>query len=252
MKFTSEDYEYLYGDKFSNGYNLVLKNNLLYDRIEFIKRITKGKSVLHIGCCDHIPLIQSKIENNTWLQKILDDNCSEVVGIDISDESVKYVNENHFAKNEVYCVDVTDRGSIGKLPKREFDYVLLGEILEHVDNPVQFLTEMNNNLSEYGFKGEYVITVPNAFSLQRFGYRRGIECINTDHKYWFTPFTLAKVLVDANIKPLEVFFVNHGSGGNGKNLFSDYMYIILEKVRRRPSAHASYRGSQLVIVGKSE
>jgi hypothetical protein len=48
---------------------------------------------------------------------------------------------------------------------------------------------------------EFVVTVPNALSLrnavQALG---GVERINTDHRAWFSPFTLLKVLADAGLR----------------------------------------------------
>jgi len=60
MTFTNEDMQYLYGKKFSNGYNLLLHDNKFISRLNCLLDITKGKRVLHIGCCDHIPLIAKK------------------------------------------------------------------------------------------------------------------------------------------------------------------------------------------------
>lgn len=34
------------------------------------------------------------------------------------------------------------------------------------------------------------------------------EQINTDHRYWFSPHTIAKVMVRAGIRPEEVLFVD--------------------------------------------
>ena len=252
MKYTEQDYEYLEGKKFSSAYFMKLENNPLYERIELIKHITEGKSVIHVGCCDHVDLIKEKMEKNRWLHRILEENCEEVLGIDICEEAVNYVNVNNYSQRHVYCADITSKEFKNIVPYKKYDYVLLGEILEHVDNPVCFLTEMNNTLKDYGFDGKYIITVPNAFSLQRLFYLNGVEGINTDHKYWFTPFTLGKVLTDAGIVPQEVLFASFAKGGNGKNKFTEFMFVVLETLRRRPSNYKSFRGSQLVVIGKTK
>lgn len=45
------------------------------------------------------------------------------------------------------------------------------------------------------------MTVPNALSKINFELaQKNIECINTDHKYWFTPYTTIKVLNEAGYK----------------------------------------------------
>ena len=64
MKYSKTDLEYLSGEKFSNGYKMHLGNNTLWDRVSIINKIVKGKVVLHIGCCDHIPLIKKDEKNS--------------------------------------------------------------------------------------------------------------------------------------------------------------------------------------------
>jgi hypothetical protein len=94
MKFTNEDMAYFLGRKFSNGYQLQLIDNPIISRLDCILKITKEKRILHIGCCDHIPLIEEKINNKRWLHGLLLDNCLSVVGVDINKEAVHYVMNN--------------------------------------------------------------------------------------------------------------------------------------------------------------
>lgn len=249
MKFTQEDYMYLKGTKFSNGYNMKLENNPLYSRNEEILRILEGVNVIHIGCCDHIPLIPEKIEKHIWLHGLLDECCANVCGVDIDQESVDYVNSNGYAKHDVICADVTSSDLANIFCRGRFDYVLLGEILEHVDNPVTFLKAMKINFSKYGFDGKYVITVPNAFCFQRNVYTKGIEGINTDHRYWFTPYTLAKVMYQAGIHPEEIRCTDYATGLNGANRFTNYFFRVYKKIFKIPSSYKSYRGGQIIAIG---
>lgn len=250
MKFSDQDYSYFSGEKFSKGYKLELKNNPLYDRIETILYLVKNKRVMHIGCCDHQPLILNKIKEHRWLQGRLDDSCSHVIGVDINQEAVTYVNKHKLSKNPIYHADVTSDEFLSIVPKCKIDYVLLGEILEHVDNPVLFLSNMREVLIKYGFEGEYIITVPNAFSLQIGEYTKGVELINSDHKYWFTPFTLGKVMFDAGIKPLEVIFVDSVRGCNGANWFTNLFFHGIAKIKNKPSVYKSFRSGQMICIGK--
>ena len=75
---------------------------------------------------------------------------------------------------------------------KSWDLVIIGEVLEHIDNPVHYLRSIREKYKE--FAKQLVITVPNAFSLKNMLCSfKGIELINTDHRYWFSPYTLAKV-----------------------------------------------------------
>ena len=60
---------------------------------------------------------------------------------------------------------------------------------------------MKNNVEKV------IITVPYAFGLrQMFSGLLKRENINSDHRYWFTPYTIAKVCIEAGIDPEELFF----------------------------------------------
>ena len=74
---------------------------------------------------------------------------------------------------------------------------LLADVIEHVGDVVSFLKSMQR----YRFK-TLVVATPNAFRLRNFlSYG---ELINTDHRYWFSPYTLCKVLTDAGFAPRQV------------------------------------------------
>lgn len=250
MKFSEKDLSYLSGKEFSNNYNMLLENNCLYGREEKLLQIVKNKSVIHIGCCDHIPLIQKKVSEGHWLHKLLEDHCSDVLGIDNNETSVEYVNASGLVKKNVYCMDITssDLSNIS-FSYKEADYVLLGEILEHVDNPVDFLKSMKNNLAKWGFHGKYIITVPNAFCFQRTKfYLKGIEGINSDHRYWFTPYTAGKVMYQAGIMPEELFFV--GGCNCRSRICNKLLKIIVGTIKKQPSSYKSFRSDTIIVIGE--
>lgn len=231
MKFTERDYKYLKGETFSNGYRMELENNPVYSRQETLLSILQGKTCIHVGCCDHIPLVEEKVRKNIWLHGELEKYCKNVIGIDIDQQAVDYINQKKYCSQSVYCADITESDIFEKFLLNEYEYILLGEIVEHVDNPVLFLKRMKENVQSFGFMGKFIITVPNAFCfLKNPIYQKGIEIINSDHRYWFTPFTIAKIMIQANIMPLELLFANYGKESNGK----------LEK---------SFQGDQIIILG---
>lgn len=83
--------------------------------------------------------------------------------------------------------------------------------MEHVDNPVQFLEEVNKNYQ--GIADKIIITVPNAFSVFNFiTALSGREANNTDHRYFFTPYTLCKVVYMAGMMPEEIMFAEKWGG----------------------------------------
>lgn len=251
MNYSENDLLYLNGELFSSGFKMKLENNRLWDRTSCILGAVKDKNVLHIGCCDHIPLIEKKIQNKQWMHGLLDENCKCAIGVDINKKAINYVNSRKFAKNTVYCTDVSQNGGLDMIPDMDYDFIVLGEILEHVNNPVLFLEGLSNNVKQLkcAKSVKYIITVPNVFSVQKRIIRQNIEFINSDHRYWFTPYTIAKVMICAGIVPKICLFASYGKGGNGSFGLTELLYNKLEKIRGVPSKIHSYRGDSLVVFG---
>ena len=60
-----------------------------------------------------------------------------------------------------------------------------------------------------------IITVPNAFSLENLFFTLSKkECINSDHRYWFSPYTIAKICTLAEIEIEEYHFCSHSPNIN--------------------------------------
>lgn len=148
-------------------------------RLEVLASLCAGKRVLHVGCVDW-PI--TDLEQSLHLRL---DRLGEVDGFDIHDEL--------FAEMQPHL-----RGRLfsrwSEVP-HDYDLVLVPEVMEHVANLQDFLSE----LDAVGAK-EYVITVPDAFSCMRrhFDYNAGaqtmVEVVHPDHNCWYTPYTLANVL----------------------------------------------------------
>ncbi len=202
--------KYLKGEEFSNGINFVIKENFEDNRrIEQIKALCVNKKVIHIGCVDHIPLIKEKVVNNTWLHKLITEVSLKTVGVDISKEGIEFI-QNEIGVDNVVCADIT-KDTIPELENEEWDYMILGEIIEHVDNPIQFLSDILNKYK--GMVKEIYITAPNIMVRNRYDYmlHNSAELINTDHRFWFTPYTLAKVMIIAGFNDIKLDFADRVS-----------------------------------------
>lgn len=201
MNFSDEVYDYLKGEKFSSGLKLKVakKEKEIPLRIDFLESLGRGQNVLHVGFADHIPLIKNKIDQNIWLHKRLVDASKKCIGIDIDREAVNYVKEE-IGIREVYDLDITNKAQIpDEISQEHWDYIILGEVLEHVNNPVFFLQKIKENF--VGNAKYVVVTVPNAWDLINIQLlKKNIEFINSDHRYWFTPYTLAKIGTESGLK----------------------------------------------------
>jgi len=183
---------YLSGEAFSSALYFPFSPHTYEDllRPDKIVEIVKNKRVIHIGCCDHLSLIEEKLKKNRWLHQLLVDHTQQCMGIDNDREAVAYVSEKLNIKN-VYCVDILkDDIDLGS---DVWDYVILGEVIEHVDNPVEFLQTVRFKFQKKAKK--IIVTAPHVFNIYHAKYmKKNIECINTDHRYWFSPFTLSKIM----------------------------------------------------------
>jgi hypothetical protein len=90
--------------------------------------------------------------------------------------------------------------------EEKWDYLILGELLEHIDNPVLFLSQIRQKYGKVIDK--VLITVPNGLrwvNIKR--VFRNKEVINSDHRFWYTPYTLAKVCTNAGLEVEEFTFL---------------------------------------------
>lgn len=197
---------YLKGEKFSTAENFTYPTKIYPEtREEYLKKAVKGKKVVHIGCIDHLPVLDTKIKTGHWLHNILTENAEKCVGFDINKEGIEKLRSNYGIDN-VFYQDVAESAS-DIILKEKWDYLILGEVLEHIDNPVDFLSKLKTNYSSVA--KQIIITVPHIITRNAFkNIKKGIECINTDHRYWFTPFTIMKVAAMSGLVPRNIEFKN--------------------------------------------
>lgn len=204
MKPNKTDLEYLEGKKFSSGYNFNINYPVLLEknRVDLLAKLCAGKKIIHFGCADHVPLINQKIKDGQHLHTRLAETASKLIGLDSDKQAVDFLVEN-CGFNGIYEFDLFSNHLPVGIEGMKFDYIILGEVLEHVDNPVSFLAEMNLKFSKIA--SQIIVTVPNIASIIRLRQiAKNFECINTDHRYWFTPYTLSKVVLRAGMKLTEI------------------------------------------------
>ena len=231
IKVKSDIIPFLNGEKFSNGIDFKIDEKFEDNRrIDLIKNLSKGKKIIHIGCVDHIPLIKEKVENNTWLHGIITEVAAKVIGVDINKEGIEYI-QSEIGVDNVLCADITS-DDISELNGEKWDYMILGEIIEHVDNPILFLNQI---LTKYkGVVDQIYITAPNIMVRNRFDYmlQNSAELINSDHRFWFTPFTLAKVMTRAGFNEIQLDFADRVTLNNKE--------LITRKIKSKANKKIEY------------
>ena len=177
-------------------------------RDDYLLSLAKNKNILHFGFVDHIPLIDEKIKRGNWLHKKIVDASNLCYGIDINKEGIQYIQDKYNYDN-LYAVDIISDRIPNSILDVKFDYIFIPDVIEHIGNPIEFL-----ELIRKKFKGntkKIILTTPNAFRWNNFiNTFKSIELINTDHRFWFTPFTLSKILIDAGYTIDNLGYFEHG------------------------------------------
>lgn len=133
---------------------------------------------LHVGCADW-PIFDPDTNLHLgWLAK-----GYMVDGYDTERRGLKQIRE-HSPRGSLFA-------SIGPwMTERDYDCLLVPEVIEHVRDVGAFLWELGHIRAE-----RFAITTPNALNLRAYVHESvAYETIHPDHNCWFTPYTLKKVL----------------------------------------------------------
>lgn len=189
-------------------YQLRMLNNAVGERFEqaavFYKHYFEGLTVLDIGMVGHA------IENSfkaDWRHDNIRKVAARTVGVDIVENAVLALQQKGY---DVRLVDATSEVDIGE----RFDRVVLGDVIEHVDNPLALLRFAARHLSDNGL---IVCTTPNPFYI---GHaleiaRNGVLIANAEHVSWITPTNALELAFRADLD-LKCF---HHYSGAGNSVF---------------------------------
>jgi len=156
------------------------------DRVEFIMKYAKGKSVLHLGCAE-APFTEEHVEKGTLLHQRLSKVAGSLSGVDISEEGIEIMRRAGIS--DLYIADATKL--LSEKIDQKFDVIVAGEILEHVTDVGFFLDSMKSVTHKDSF---VVITTPHYASIKRIPrllWRN--EVVHPDHLYYFSYATLIKL-----------------------------------------------------------
>jgi hypothetical protein len=220
---------YLVGSRFDENLTIhYLKNGPVRHRTDALLDICRNKRVLHIGCCDHIPLIKRKIDNRDWLHGLITECSNYTIGVDIDVNGVSEARRISGLDN-IFAGDITSADAIEAIRSGQFDIALFGEVVEHIANPVAFLQLFRENYGD--IVERIVITVPNAFRAGNVrGTFRNTETINSDHRFFFTPYTIAKVACDAGFTPEEISMATFAKAGWLKTMILNRAPLLAEDI----------------------
>jgi SAM-dependent methyltransferase len=171
------------------------KAMLSLNRNDYIRQRVEGFSVLHIGCAD-FPITEARMRSGTLLHLGLAECCKYLVGIDNSIEGLKILKKMGLSE-----IVAADAGAL--CLKENFDYIISGDVLEHLSNAGMFIGECRRLLKA---NGRLIIGVPNAFSFNIIRYLLGREPTHKDHTYYFSVKCLCELCSRYGLLPTKIVF----------------------------------------------
>jgi len=180
------------------------------DKFSSIVDMCNGKTVLDVGCVGQ----DKGFDHDAWLHGRIKEVATKIVGADINQEGIDAMNTDGY---EVYQPEVLEKMN----PK--FDLVIMGDVIEHVNDPGQFLSFYAQFLNE---NGKMIICTPNAFGVRYFiqVFIYGKPGTNDEHTLAFDPYVMLELFSRIGIKPVEFYWLKeYREGANWKQKFILFM-----------------------------
>lgn len=181
------------------------------DRIEIIAPLVRGRRVLHVGCVDY-PIFDPANNLHVDLAPL----AAELDGLDTDREGLRHLERHVKGRYFASADEVRQAGA-------RYDVLLVPETIEHVRDACAFLRDLHTLTFD-----RWMVTAPcvyGAFQHPTVSIRSGeeaigpyasimqddslIEEVHPDHKYWFTPYTLANLLQSSVPWTIEEAWLMH-------------------------------------------
>lgn len=148
--------------------------DLDYERI--ISAYSHNQRVLDIGICEHS---RERMESPAWKHAILAKHAAKCVGIDIDVELVDIARAKGF---DVRFCDATSEINL----KEIFDFIHVGDVIEHVENPAHLLRFCSRHLAP---GGRILVRTPNPHCYDYVAnvWRCGTDVSNLEHISYVVP-----------------------------------------------------------------
>lgn len=172
-------------------------------RDEALVEMCRAENVVHIGCVD-TPFTEEKLASQDLLHVKLLRHSRKLVGVDIDSAGLEIM-QSHVGGDYI-CLDLSSLGDgeseLASNPSALFGFApklyVLGDVIEHLDNPVALLKSVGILAAETD--AQVLITTPNALALRTtLNTTLGYELMHPDHVLVHTLRTLEQLLSRADL-----------------------------------------------------
>ncbi|MCZ2392196.1 MAG: class I SAM-dependent methyltransferase [Acidobacteria bacterium] len=180
----------------------------MVQRLDFLDEICRGKRVLHLGCADS-PYTDEAIKSGTLLHARLLRSASSVTGLDGDLEGLEKLKRAGYTDLVVGDLERLEESGLA----RDFDVIVAGEIIEHLNNPGIFLRGVRSLMNP---STKLVVTTINAYCGMRtiyYSLTRGKgthEPVHPDHVAYYSYSTLSLLLKRHDLAVDDFLFYDMG------------------------------------------
>jgi hypothetical protein len=183
------------------------------DREEFLVNLCRDKVVLHLGCADAIHF-DEHTHIGRHLHALINDVSRKSYGVDIDKQALEKLQKHYKISNvfegNVECLNLDFN--------ENFDIIICGEIIEHLNNVGLFL---NSVKSYMGVNTLLILTTPNMLSLKLFVHSlMNKQRIHYDHSLGFT-FSLLETLLYRHNYHVDRWVTSIERFSSQRNLFGN-------------------------------
>jgi 2-polyprenyl-3-methyl-5-hydroxy-6-metoxy-1,4-benzoquinol methylase len=180
---------------------------------DVVLKACKGKSVLDIGGAEH--RFTAAFNPEQFMHGKICKVASKVTGVDIVPSAVKQLNKIGY---NFVLMDATSDKYLGE----KFDIVHMGDVIEHVNDPVALLRFAKRHLKK---NGKILVATPNPYCISNILQllKENTLVVNLEHTSWITPSMALEIGNRAKAK-LEKYVVSE-PGTKWKKMASFWMPI---------------------------
>lgn len=163
-------------------------------KISFVTTRCRGKNVLDLGCVQHNP---RAYQSRYWLHKAIRAVSSSVIGMDLYEPGVTYLRDKGF---DVIVGDA-QKFQLGC----QFDVIVVGDLIEHLENLHGFFESCTSHLRT---GGKLLISTPNPWYWRHIAKAAFFARVqdNPEHTLWLCPVTLRQLAARHGLTLVELVY----------------------------------------------